>query len=103
MNLCGEILKEMASNLKIGIIGTADRFLADKNEAIQIRKIFNADCVEMEGAAIAQVCYLSKAPFLVIRGISDVMNGNNKIDFNTFIKSSSENVSKVLDKLIGMV
>ena len=42
----------------------------------KINKKFNALCVEMEGASIAQVCYLSHVPFMVIRSISDVPNNN---------------------------
>ena len=101
VNLCEEISKEIDINTKIGTIGTADKFLADKDEANKIREIFNADCAEMEGAAIAQVCYLDNIPFLVIRGISDVMNGNNKVDFREFIKSSSEKTAVILKKLIA--
>lgn len=87
-------------NVKIGIIGTADKFLTDLEEAEEIRRLFNADCVEMEGAAIAQVCYLNKIPFLVIRGISDIMNKNNKIDFNEFLELSSSKTCIILQKLI---
>jgi len=36
---------------------------------------FGADCVEMEGAAVAQVCYMSNKPFCIIRSISDKPNG----------------------------
>ena len=47
----------------------------------------------MEGAAIAQVCTLNKIPFLVIRSISDKLNGNNQIDYNEFAKLAAERVS----------
>lgn len=58
-------------NVKIGIIATGDTFFTDKKVGEKIVEEFNADCVEMEGAAIAQVCYLDQIPFLVIRSISD--------------------------------
>ena len=100
VNLCEKVSKETDINMKIGTIGTADKFLADKDEANKIREIFNADCAEMEGAAIAQVCYLDNISFLVIRGISDVMNGNNKVDFKKFIESSSTKACTILKKMI---
>ena len=59
--------------------------------------------MEMEGAAIAQVCFLDKIPFLVIRGISDVPNGNNHIDFVTYLESVSKSVAEILDKLISKI
>ena len=53
----------------------------------------------MEGAAIAQVCYLNRVPFLVIRSISDVPNGKNHIDFDKFIKLASKNCAQIIQKI----
>ena len=64
----------------------------------KIRSKFNADCVEMEGAAIAQVCYLDKIPFIVIKSISDTPNGNNAIVFDEFVKLASKRCSEILAK-----
>lgn len=91
-------------NIKFGTIASADRFFKDKEEAPRIRKDFgNAECTEMEGAAIAQVCFLDNIPFLVIRGISDVANGNNKVDFHKYLKMASNQCAKILDKLISNI
>ena len=65
----------------------------------KIREKFNADCCEMEGAAIAQVCYLNKVPFLVIRAVSDIPNGKNYIDFDKFIKLASKNCAQIIEKI----
>jgi adenosylhomocysteine nucleosidase len=43
--------------------------------------------VEMEGAAVAQVCYELGIPFGVIRTISDNANENAATDFMRFVKS----------------
>ena len=61
-------------NIYIGKIGTADYFCSNHEKGKQIHDEFGVECVEMEGAAIAQVCYLDKIPFIVIRGISDTSN-----------------------------
>lgn len=88
-------------NIKFGTIASADKFFSNPEEAPKIRKEFgNSECVEMEGAAIAQVCYLDKIPFLVIRGISDVANGNNKIDFHEYLKIASKQCAEILEKII---
>lgn len=42
-------------------------------------------CVEMEGAAVAQVCYELNKPCVVIRTISDNANHSAAIDFNAFL------------------
>lgn len=82
-----------------GTIASGDIFLTDVNLKENIKKNFNADCVEMEGAAIAQVCALNKVPFIVIRSISDIPNGKNEIDFNEYLKLASKNCAKFINQL----
>ena len=106
INLCNETINELKDrdfNIKIGTIASADLFCTDSNLSKKIREDFGAECVEMEGAAIAQVCTLDKVPFLVIRGISDTPNGNNHIDFVTYLESVSKSVAKILYKLISKI
>lgn len=82
-----------------GIIGSGDVFLTNTNSKENIKQNFNCDCVEMEGAAIAQVCTLNKIPFLVIRSISDIPNGKNEIDFNQYLKFASKNCAEFIKQL----
>ena len=84
----------MDDNIYIGNIASGDIFCTDNNMSNKIYKKFNALCGEMEGAAIAQVCYLCKIPFLVIRSISDSpnKNDNNKLTYDEFLEISSKKV-----------
>lgn len=84
----------------VGKIGTADYFCSDHDKAAKIYEDFGVDCVEMEGAAIAQVCYLDKIPFVVVRGISDTVKGDNKIDFHTYLELAAEQVATIIDELL---
>lgn len=97
-NIIKNDLKEV--NAKIGTIATGDVFCEEISLKDEIVKEFNADCVEMEGAAIAQVCTLSNIPFIVIRSISDKPNGHNNIDFEKYVVSSSKKFSKLIELLI---
>ena len=99
-NLLGMFLNNIDSNVFVGTIATGDIFCTDKNMSLKIRNKFNADCVEMEGAAIAQVCYLCNIPFIIIRSISDVVNGTNTIDYDKFAISSANKVAKLLNDII---
>ena len=106
IKLCEETIEDMKDrdfNIKIGRIGSADVFFADPKRAVEVRKEFGMECLEMEGAAIGQVCYLDKIPFLVIRGISDTPNGNNKIDFHTYLKIASKRAAEILENLISKI
>lgn len=78
-------------NVSFGIIASGDIFCTDVNMKEKIREKFNADCVEMEGASIAQVCFLNSIPFIVVRSISDTPNGKNQIDFDEYLKIASKN------------
>lgn len=84
-----------------GIIASGDRFVTSPTEAAGINMEFGADCVEMEGASVAQVSMLNEVPFLVIRSISDAPNDNNKVDFDKFIQIASKNVANFVFKLLS--
>ena len=100
---CKSILEKICNNsfkTVIGKIGSADFFCADSKVAMNIRNEFNVECVEMEGAAIAHVCFLDKIPFVIIRGISDTPNGNNKIDYYSYCEKAAEYAVAFLKELI---
>lgn len=93
------IIENMNEDFKaiIGLIATGDVFVQDIKIKDDIKKEFNADCTEMEGAAIAQVCTLDNVPFIVIRSISDKPNGKNAIDFEKYLELACERYSKFID------
>ena len=84
-----------------GTIASGDLFCTDKNLANSIRTEFGADCVEMEGAAIAQICYLDKVPFIVVRSVSDSPNGKNHMDFDEYLQVASKRGAEFLEKLLS--
>lgn len=107
---CDEKLIELAqkvelnTNIVSGVIASGDIFVTEYEMGKKINSKFNALCVEMEGASIAQVCYLCKVPFIVIRSISDSpYEENNNITFDEFLKISSDMVSKFVIELLKEV
>jgi adenosylhomocysteine nucleosidase len=44
----------------------------------------------MEGAAIAQSCYLNEVPFVIIRAISDKADGSAHEDYDEFVKKAAK-------------
>jgi len=75
-----------------GLIATGDVFVSRAEEAQALRRrLPDALCVEMEGAAMAQVCYEFGIPFAVMRVISDRADHAAKTDFTAFL----ENVARV--------
>jgi len=84
-----------------GRIASGDQFVDNMPQRQQIFDSFGALCVEMEGAAIAQVCYLNQIPFVVIRAISDKADGSAEVDFLEFVAQSAENSAKVVMEMMG--
>ena len=98
-----DVIRYMNENFNafIGTIATGDIFVQDIKVKDEIKAEFNADCVEMEGAAIAQVCTLANVSFIVIRSISDKPNGNNAVDFETYLEMACERYAKFIDFFIN--
>lgn len=70
----------------IGIIATGDQFINNAQSTLALTKeVSDTLAVEMEGAAVAQVCHDYNIPFIVIRTISDKANHDAQIDFQKFI------------------
>lgn len=89
-----------------GAVGTTDSFVyrADQVELIQQR--FGRDrvaCVEMEGAALAQVCRRFGVPFLIVRSLSDVpaTDADNHLDFNTFLNQAAHNAARLVLEMLN--
>jgi adenosylhomocysteine nucleosidase len=69
-----------------GLVISGDRFVATAAESDTLRAALpDALAVEMEGAAVAQVCADFGRPFAVIRTISDRADDSAHVDFNRFI------------------
>jgi adenosylhomocysteine nucleosidase len=91
--------------LFLGDIDSGDKFFS-KNEQKQhlISQLPNVLCVEMEGAAVAQVCYEYAIPFSIIRTISDAADDSAHIDFPSFInKISSKYAAEIIKNIFGML
>ncbi|HZW83967.1 MAG TPA: 5'-methylthioadenosine/adenosylhomocysteine nucleosidase, partial [Candidatus Deferrimicrobium sp.] len=54
-----------------GRILTGDQFIVDAKQVTFLRNLLNGVCVEMEGAAVAQVCDIAGIPYVVVRCIAE--------------------------------
>jgi adenosylhomocysteine nucleosidase len=70
-----------------GLIASGDEFIANAEKIAELRTLLpELQCIEMEGAAVAQVCYEHQIPFVVIRSISDRADHSAVTDFPMFVK-----------------
>ena len=83
-----EAVKEfnLHPTLYFGDIASGDQFINSNEKRQEILSLLpDIQCVEMEGAAVAQVCLEFGTPFTVIRTISDTADHNARVDFGKFI------------------
>jgi hypothetical protein len=60
---------------------------------VVIATAMNAAAVEMEGAAVAQVCWQLGVPFMVIRSITDKADGSTVDAYRTNLEVASRNAA----------
>ncbi|MCC5825451.1 5'-methylthioadenosine/adenosylhomocysteine nucleosidase [Alkalimonas sp.] len=86
---------------KQGLIATGDSFMCDPVRIEQTRHTFPTMlAVEMEGAAIAQVCYQMKVPCVVIRSLSDIAGKESPDSFEAYLEVASKNSSAMVVGLL---
>jgi adenosylhomocysteine nucleosidase len=77
-----------------GLIASGDRFVATAAESRSlVNALPEALAVEMEGAAVAQVCADYGVPFAALRTISDRADDDAHADFNRFIQTVASRYS----------
>ncbi len=95
--------EELDKNVYVGRVASGDQFVASVDQKDDIYTTFNAYCAEMEGAAIAQTCYLNKIPFVILRAISDKADGSAEMNFTHFTELAAKNAITILSNMIKKI
>jgi len=78
-----------------GLVASGDRFFASSTAVGDLRdRLPGVCCVEMEGAAVAQVCDEYEIPYAVVRTISDSADENSVHDFPRFAREIARHYCK---------
>src|SRR5690606_3079561 len=87
-----------------GLIATGDSFMNDPERVSFVSQKFgDLYAVEMEAAAVAQVCHQFGAPFVVIRALSDIAGKESNISFDQFLETAAKNSSNVVEKMVEQI
>ena len=97
-----EAVREAAPEVGVfeGRICSGDQFISTRDQKEQITSNFGGMCSEMEGAAIAHACYLNDTPFVIIRAISDKVDGSQAVEFDAFKAEAGARSAKVVRRLV---
>jgi adenosylhomocysteine/aminodeoxyfutalosine nucleosidase len=89
-DIAKDVAKSKGIELKEGIVATGDQFIASSERKEWIEETFNADALEMEGAAVAVVCDALEIDFFILRAISDAADMEAGFDFDKFLQDSAQ-------------
>lgn len=101
LETCAEVNPDI--HAKLGRVVSGDQFICDKAVKDNLIREFQADCTEMEGAAIAHGAYLNNIPFLVVRAISDKADGSAEMDYPTFEREAALHSAKLVEALVAKI
>lgn len=84
-----------------GRVCSGDQFIASREQKETILSNFGGMCCEMEGAAIAQACYLNNTPFVIIRAISDKADDSEEISYEQFEAAAAARCAAIVRHMIS--
>lgn len=86
-------------HVTVGRVASGDQFVCSSAQKAKIIATTQAQCTEMEGAAIAQTAYRNGVPFVILRAISDKADGSAEMDYPTFERLSAHRCAQVTAKM----
>ena len=100
-NVSNVVGDQWANHFNLSSVMIVHRPIASGDQFVNSQEIRNdiqvnlADvaCVEMEGAAVAQICFEHNIPCTIVRTISDSANDSAAVDFEPFAKYVASNYS----------
>lgn len=91
----------VGATLHHGLMLSSDSFV-DQDRSVVIKELFDQVlATDMESSAIAQSCHVYGAPFLSIRGISDLCGPASDADFLTHVDDAAERSAEVVTAVIA--
>lgn len=89
--------------LQVGLICSGDKFIESKEEIMEIHKLYpEVLAVDMESAAIAQVCEMCGVKFNIIRVVSDTPGEGSNVDqYQNFWKEAPEKSFTLIKRILA--
>lgn len=95
-------VKATASEINVfeGRVCSGDQFIASSEQKNKILETFGGLCCEMEGGAIAQVCYLNHTPYVILRAISDKADHSEEMSFEQFAETAAKRCAAIVHVMV---
>lgn len=83
-----------------GKVLSGDQFIADRSVVKSLFEELGGACTEMEGASVAQVCYMNDVPHVIIRSMSDKADGSAHVNFAEFTIEAANRSFAIVEEMI---
>lgn len=91
---------ERPPRVLVGTLVTGDTFIASRSKCEELAQRFEADAVDMEGAAVAQVCHQRGVAHLILRSIADKADESAVVDKQRFYTLAAENAAALVQEIL---
>lgn len=104
VDIAHQALEKLELKAHRGQVASGDKFMTNHDHIRVVREGFpNLDAVEMEAAAIAQVCHRFDVPFVVVRALSDIAGKESPMSFEQFLPVAAANAAKLIVEMLPQV
>lgn len=86
---------------QLGLIASGDQFISSTKQKQYLYETFGADCVDMEGTAIAHTAFANQIPYVIIRIVSDKADSTAPQDFTEFSNQAINQLNRIVIKTIS--
>lgn len=84
----------------IGKVLSGDQFISDYNLVRKLHETLDGVCVEMEGSAVAQVCFMNSIPYVILRSMSDKADGSADVNFAEFTQLAAKRSFEIMSEIV---
>jgi len=99
----GDMKDSVVPRIVKGRIVTGDEFISSEAATAALHRQLQAAATEMEGGAVAQVCWQQQVPFVVIRSMSDKASSNAHMDMQSFYHVAARNSANLVMNMVEML
>jgi len=98
--LRNQLVRLTASTVHQGLIASGDTFVTNRNVLQAIDE--DVAAVDMESAAIAQICAQASIPFAIVRAISDNVGSEEQTkDFDNFVMEAADQAATLITNWVN--
>lgn len=94
---------QLTDKVHVGHVTTGDQFITQTQQKKELISRTTAYCNDMEGGAIAQICYINEIPFLIVRIISDLADDTANDTYYDFKQHAPKLCNDIILEMLNLL